>query len=110
MRRCWPLTKPARLLARYWAASATSATVPMRLIGRMDWMSCATSSGTPPVKTPAPSVAVGRIELTVTPRTDLLGQHFYEELPGDLAGAVGPHPGLREGGAARTDVDDASVV
>lgn len=33
-RRCWPLTKAARSLARYSAALATSSSVPIRCIGR----------------------------------------------------------------------------
>jgi hypothetical protein len=62
IRRCWPLTKPARSLARYAAALATSSSVPIRAIGRNERTNSRTWSVAPLMKTPPPSLAVGRIE------------------------------------------------
>ncbi len=67
-RRCWPLTNADRSLARYSAALATSSTVPILFIGRNDSTHSRIFAVAPPVNTPAPSIVVGRIELTATLR------------------------------------------
>src|SRR5262249_13593472 len=66
--RCWPLTNEERSLAKYSAASAASFTDPMRALGRYAFAAARYEGSTPCPKIPAPSVAVGRMELTVTPR------------------------------------------
>src|SRR5262249_10551351 len=66
--RCCPLANDERSLAKYSAASATSFTDPIRGIGRYAFTASQYDASTTRLKIPAPSIAVGRIELTVTPR------------------------------------------
>ena len=102
---------PARSLARYSAVLATSSSVPIRCIGRNDLMKFRKSALTSLAKIPAPSIAVGKIELTATPREpSSLARISTRNCGGGLARAVQPVSRHREGGITRADVDDPSIV